>query len=46
MKGLGRFQLKKHTGGDACGTRAGKEKTGLVNQGMVEEAGEFRMSTT
>jgi len=24
----------------------GKEKTGLVNQGMVEEAGEFRMSTT
>jgi hypothetical protein len=23
-----------------------KEKTGLVSQGMAEEAGEFRMSTT
>ena len=31
---------------DACGTRPGKEKTGLVSQGMAEEAGEFRMSTT
>jgi hypothetical protein len=28
------------------GNWSGKEKTGLVSQGMAEEAGEFRMSTT
>jgi hypothetical protein len=30
----------------AGGRRGRKEKTGLVSQGMAEEAGEFRMSTT